>query len=115
MEVEAQRRLPQILVEITDSSLAGEARRAAVQCAKAAGLNESDCGSVAIAVTEMATNIAKHANVGKILCEPVAHNGVSGVRTLSVDKGPGIRDITAAMRDGYSTSGTPGNGLGAVR
>jgi anti-sigma regulatory factor (Ser/Thr protein kinase) len=78
-------------------------------------MSESDCGSVAIAVTEMATNLVKHAGGGKILCQSVAHNGTTGVRTLSLDKGPGIRDIPAAMQDGFSTSGTPGNGLGAVR
>jgi hypothetical protein len=34
---------------------------------------------------------------------------------LALDKGPGIRDITRAMRDGFSTSGTAGEGLGAIQ
>lgn len=103
------------MLEITDSSLAGEARRAAVHCAQSVGMSETDSGSVAIAVTELATNVVKHASGGRILCEPIGHNGSSGLRVLALDKGPGIPDITAAIRDGYSTAGTPGNGLGAVR
>ena len=34
---------------------------------------------------------------------------------LSVDAGPGMTDVPRCLRDGYSTAGTPGNGLGAVR
>jgi hypothetical protein len=37
------------------------------------------------------------------------------VRILGLDKGPGIRDLTTALRDGYSTAGTGGNGLGAIK
>jgi hypothetical protein len=33
---------------------------------------------------------------------------------LAVDAGPGMSDVAACLRDGYSTSGTPGTGLGAV-
>jgi hypothetical protein len=36
------------------------------------------------------------------------------VEALIVDKGPGIADMERALRDGYSTAGTPGTGLGAV-
>ena len=102
-------------MEVADSSHPGQVRRAAVECAELMGLGETDRGAIAIAVTEMATNLVKHAHGGKIICEPVAHNGSKGLRVVSIDKGPGIRDIPNALRDGYSTSGTPGNGLGAVR
>jgi anti-sigma regulatory factor (Ser/Thr protein kinase) len=115
MEVAMQQRLSQIIMEVADPSHAGQARRAAVECAESLGLGESDCGAVAIAVTEMATNLVKHAGVGKIICEPIAHNRTRGLRVVTIDKGPGIRDIANALEDGYSTSGTSGNGLGAVR
>jgi anti-sigma regulatory factor (Ser/Thr protein kinase) len=115
MEVEAQQRPGQTLVEVTELSVAGEARRAAVQCAESLGMDEIDRGRVAIGVTELATNLVKHAGTGKLVYEPVSDNGDSGIRVLCVDKGPGIRDISAALRDGYSTSGTSGSGLGAVR
>ena len=105
----------QFATEIGDPSRAGEARRAAVACAEQTKLSESDTGGVAIAVTELATNLVKHAGGGKMLCETLASDGTSGVRIIAVDKGPGIRNITSALEDGYSTAGTPGNGLGAVR
>jgi anti-sigma regulatory factor (Ser/Thr protein kinase) len=103
------------MVEITDQSSAGEARRAAVACATSIGMNETDRGKISIAVTELATNVVKHAKFGKILCEPVAQDGICGLRILALDKGPGISNVSAALKDGYSTAGTPGTGLGAVR
>lgn len=105
----------QLITEIADAWHAGEARRVAVECATSIGMDETDRGRIAIAVTEMATNLAKHAGHGKILCESVGNNGSQGLRILALDKGPGIRNITAALEDGYSTYGSCGNGLGAVK
>jgi hypothetical protein len=45
----------------------------------------------------------------------IQRNGASGVELIALDKGPGMVDVDACMRDGYSTAGTPGNGLGAIR
>ena len=115
MEIAVHERSSQCLVEISDLSHVGGARRVAVHCAEKAVLSETDRGAVAIAVTELATNIIKHASAGSILCEPIAHNELCGLRILAFDKGPGIIDITRALEDGYSTSGTAGSGLGAVR
>jgi anti-sigma regulatory factor (Ser/Thr protein kinase) len=106
---------PQLVTEIVDSSHAGEARRLAVEVATSIGMNETERGKVAIAVTEMGTNLVKHAQHGKLLCESVRNNGAWGLRILSVDKGPGIPNVAAALEDGYSTYGSSGNGLGAVR
>jgi anti-sigma regulatory factor (Ser/Thr protein kinase) len=114
MEIGAQPRV-QWLREIVDASQAGEARRVAVECATSNGMNETDCGKVAIAVTEMATNLVKHARDGKILCESVGRNGNLGLRVIAIDKGPGIHNVSAALQDGYSTYGSNGNGLGAIR
>lgn len=105
----------QVLLHIHDASLAGEARRIAVRLAEEIGMEESDRGAVAIVVTEMATNIVKHAGRGSIVYEQLATNGLRGIRVLAIDKGPGIRNISTALEDGYSTAGTSGSGLGAVR
>jgi len=107
--------LSQFVVEVSDPTHAGAARRAATRCAELINMEESDCGAVAIAVTEMATNVVKHAKVGRIVCERVVQNGAQGLRVLCLDKGPGILDITTALKDGYSTSQTSGNGLGSVK
>ena len=34
---------------------------------------------------------------------------------MALDRGPGMADVAACLRDGYSTGGTSGNGLGAVK
>ncbi len=106
---------PQVAFELSDSSHAGEARRAVVRCAEQIGMSETDRGSLAIAVTELATNVLKHANHGKLMCETLTQNGSRGLRVISLDTGPGIRDLQKALQDGYSTAGSNGSGLGAVR
>src|ERR1051325_485058 len=104
-----------MLIEIRDSSHAGEARREAALYAEEVGLNESDSGALAIVVTEMGTNLVKHARDGSIIVSKFGNNGTQAVRVMSLDKGPGIRDLTAALEDGHSTVGTMGSGLGAIR
>lgn len=105
----------QFAVDLRDQSHAGQARRMVGRYAEDLNFGETDRGAVAIAVTEMATNVLKHAGNGKLICEPISNNGSGGLRILAVDSGPGIRDMASAMQDGYSTAGTPGNGLGAVK
>lgn len=114
MEIAANRKT-QFLVDILDASHVGQARRLVLEYATSLGMNENDRGKIAIASTEMATNLIKHADQGKLLCEELVRNGASGLRLLSLDHGPGIRDVGAALEDGYSTYGSSGSGLGAVR
>jgi anti-sigma regulatory factor (Ser/Thr protein kinase) len=104
----------QILLQIDDRTQVGEARRAAVEMAEALGLGATQGGKVALAVTEAATNIVKHAGTGKILLGPLMRAGAVGLEILALDRGPGIANVTASMRDGYSTSGSMGAGLGAL-
>lgn len=100
-------------IAIEDSSQVGEARRSAAAIAAVVGLNETDAGKVAILATEAATNIAKHAGRGEIMLRSIDSAGVRGVELIAIDSGPGIPDIDRALRDGYSTAGTSGAGLGA--
>lgn len=104
-----------MIIRVTDLTHAGEARRQAALAAEKSGLDESARGALAIVVTEMATNLVKHARNGTMLIESVGNNGTSGIRVLGLDQGPGIRDVRAALRDGYSSAGTAGNGLGAIK
>lgn len=96
-----------------DPSRVGEARRHAAVLAGECGLDETAAGRLAIIVTELATNLIKHARLGRLF--------VSGrparreVEVLAVDEGPGIADVERSLRDGFSTAGTSGTGLGAVR
>ena len=102
------------IVSIGDPSGASEARRAAGQRAGAVGFDETAAARVALIATELATNLVKHAGGGSILFG--ADDETSGqVHLLAMDKGPGIRSVPAAMEDGFSTAGSPGTGLGAIR
>ena len=100
-------------VAIGDTSQVGEARRAAVSLAIAAGLDEAERGRLALIISEAAMNVARHGGGGEILLRALSDER-AGVEMIAVDKGSGISDLDAAMRDGYSTRGTAGGGLGAM-
>ena len=104
-----------MLIKVGDASHAGEARREAIACAEEIQLDESEQGALAIVVTEMVTNLVKHSRDGSIIISKVGSNGNQAVRVLALDKGPGIRNLSAALEDGHSTAGTRGTGLGAIR
>lgn len=104
-----------MLIPVTERSQSGDARRRAVALAEDLRLDQACCGAVALAATEMATNLVKHAGGGHLLLQRVGNNGDSGVRIISVDKGPGIRDIGRALSDGPSSTGSLGSGLGAIQ
>jgi len=105
------------LVAVEEASQIGEARRAAMAVATAAGLGEAERGTLAVVVTELATNLARHARRGRVLLSAVRRGagGAAGVEVLALDEGPGIANVARAMEDGFSTGGTAGAGLGAVR
>ncbi len=104
----------QLLIEVADRSQVGEARRAAVGMAESLAFSETQAGKVALAVTEAATNIVKHAGSGKVLLAPLLRANAVGLEILALDSGPGMVDVEASMRDGYSSAGSMGAGLGAL-
>jgi anti-sigma regulatory factor (Ser/Thr protein kinase) len=97
-----------------DPSQTGNARRQALSLAAAMDFDELRQGQLGIIVTEAARNIAAHAGQGEIILSGWTYNRIAGIDMLALDKGQGIENISAAMEDGYSTAGTPGNGLGAI-
>ena len=103
------------MFEVAESSRVGEARRAAMALARELGLGETEAAEVGIVVTEAATNLVKHARSGVLLIRALEHGQHCGVEVLAVDQGKGIADIEGCLRDGCSTVGTPGTGLGAIR
>jgi anti-sigma regulatory factor (Ser/Thr protein kinase) len=101
------------LVGVSEISQVGQARRLAAFWAADAGWNESDVGRLGLAVTEIATNLCKHARNGRLL---LGHDPRSDLfECMSIDDGPGMRDVEASFRDGHSTSGSSGIGLSAIR
>ncbi|WP_062646306.1 ATP-binding SpoIIE family protein phosphatase [Streptomyces maremycinicus] len=96
------------------ASLAVAARGAAAALARRVGLSGHRSAEVALAVTEAATNVQRHAVDGALLLRVVRSGDEAGVEFLTVDSGPGMPDVRAALADGVSSAGTLGIGLGAV-
>jgi anti-sigma regulatory factor (Ser/Thr protein kinase) len=101
----------QVLLKVTESSQVAAARRRAIELAEGAGLDETDAGKVGLLVTELGTNLVKHAIAGQLI---VRTPGENVVEVMSLDRGPGIANVSACLRDGFSTTGSPGTGLGAL-
>ncbi|MDF3301458.1 anti-sigma regulatory factor [Streptomyces tropicalis] len=97
-----------------DVALAAAARRQAGQLARSICLDEERVARVELCVTEMATNLLKHAEDGAIALRVVRDRDRAGVECLAVDNGPGIDDVRGALRDGMSAAGSLGIGLGAI-
>jgi anti-sigma regulatory factor (Ser/Thr protein kinase) len=105
--------------EIAEASQTAFARRATCELARGLGFDETTSGELAIVVTECATNLLKHAQHGELLVRPLVDNGTPGtlqhgIEVLSIDQGPGIADLHRCFQDGYTTAGSPGNGMGAI-
>lgn len=99
---------------VHDVSQVAEARRGAAALAQRLGFTDEEAGRVAIVATELATNLVKHGRGGELLVGAFEDGSGEGVECLALDKGPGMADVDACLRDGYSTTGTAGTGLGAV-
>jgi anti-sigma regulatory factor (Ser/Thr protein kinase)/serine/threonine protein phosphatase PrpC len=104
-------------LRVEDSSHPGEARRLAAQLSRALGFDEARSGQVALVVTELATNLVKHTAGagGELVFSPMIDGAAVGLDILSLDQGPGIVNIAESLRDGHSTAGSLGTGLGAIR
>jgi anti-sigma regulatory factor (Ser/Thr protein kinase) len=100
-------------LNIDHPSQTAEARRRSRALAVEHGFNETAAEKVAIVTTEAATNLLKHAGSGELVlgASRVADSWLIDI--LALDRGPGMSPIACSV-DGYSTSGTPGNGLGAM-
>jgi anti-sigma regulatory factor (Ser/Thr protein kinase) len=101
-------------VAVREPADVGEARRQAADLARALGFEPTPAGQLALGVNEAGSNIVKHASDGLMLLRAVQHAQLPAVEVLAVDRGPGIANLAECMRDGYSTAGSAGTGLGAL-
>jgi anti-sigma regulatory factor (Ser/Thr protein kinase) len=101
-------------VAVNDLSGAAEARRLARTMANDAHLSEVDTGRAAIVASEAATNLVKHANGGEVIVRMTTSAGDPVLDILAIDRGPGMANLAECLRDGFTTAGTAGHGLGAV-
>lgn len=88
------------------------ARNEVRQLAGALGFRLIDQTRLATVTSELARNVVKYGGSGRLIAQPTsAGDGRDGLRLIFEDSGPGIADIEAAMRDGFSTGRGLGKGL----
>jgi len=100
---------------IDEETKVGEARRQASVIAQVHGLDSIEVGRVAIATTELATNLLRHGGGGELLLQAITYADSTLIEVLAIDRGKGMANVDLCMTDGFSTAGSAGAGLGAVR
>jgi anti-sigma regulatory factor (Ser/Thr protein kinase) len=102
-------------MEVADDAQVGAARRAVHSFAKRAGFTERELAEIDIVVQEIGTNAVRYATGGGTIHFAAPLGAEPGLELIYWDKGPGIPDIEKAVRDGVTTGGSLGAGLGAIR
>jgi anti-sigma regulatory factor (Ser/Thr protein kinase) len=101
-------------LRVEDASAVSACRNAGVALADRLQFPAARADQLALAVTEAASNLYKHAHQGSLLLSVNRDANQPGIELVTIDTGPGMRNVRAAMRDGHSTAGTLGIGLGAI-
>jgi len=102
-------------VEIRSSDDVVRVRQVARTLALGAGLSLVDQTKIITAASELARNTLDYGGGGSVLAEVVEVAGRRGLRLTFEDKGPGIADIEAALKDGYTSGKGMGLGLGGAK
>lgn len=92
-----------------------KARQLVRDSAIAQGLSLVDQTKLVTAASEIARNTLVHGGGGQMRLETLNDGTRRGIRITFSDQGPGIADIALAMKDGYSTAGGLGLGLGGTK
>ena len=90
-------------------------RQAVRQRAVELGFSLVDQTKIVTAASELARNTLQHGGGGQAIVEIVSDGPRRGIRLVFEDSGPGIVDVSQAMKDGYSTAGGLGLGLSGAR
>ena len=105
----------EIRVPIADDSDLVAARSEGRALAGRLGFSRTDATMIATAISEVGRNILVHAGQGEIELRPALEGNRTGLVVVARDQGPGIRDVAAALRDGYGTKNGLGLGLPGSR
>jgi serine/threonine-protein kinase RsbT len=107
--------LKQETVPIATSSDVVLARQKVRQWAIEMKFTLVDQTKLVTAASELARNALEHGKGGRMVIEQVENSIKSGLKLVFEDRGPGINDVSAALRDGYTTGGGMGLGLGGSK
>ena len=100
---------------VSDRSFTAGVKKDIHRLAVNAGFAQRKIDEIDILVSELTSNLIKHAREGEILAGIVNDRQGTMLELISVDNGPGIVDPERMMQDGISTKGTLGHGLGAIK
>ena len=101
-------------LEVREASQVAEVRRLAAELGRAEKLSVEESGRLALVATEASTNLVKYGKRGTVTLTRYVDQAQRGVQLIAVDSGPGFADFLTASRDGNSTSGSLGIGLGVI-
>src|SRR4051812_34623326 len=90
-------------------------RTAVRQAAVAQGLSLIEQTKIVTAASELARNALDYGGGGAVAIEPVSNGARHGLRLTFSDEGPGIANIEQALKDGFTTGGGLGLGLGGAK
>ena len=90
-------------------------RQVTRQWAVALGFSLVDQTKIVTAASELARNTFVHGGGGTARLEELTDGSRRGLRLTFEDKGPGIADVSQALRDGYTSGSGLGLGLGGAR
>jgi len=79
------------------------------------GFSLVDQTKIVTAASELARNAMVYGGGGEVAVQPVTEGLRRGLRLVFSDQGPGIADVALAMKDGYTTGGGLGLGLGGAK
>ncbi|UOR10316.1 anti-sigma regulatory factor [Halobacillus amylolyticus] len=91
------------------------ARQVGRDIARKVGFGTVDQARIATAISELARNIYLYAGTGKVCFEALENMNQKGLSIVAIDDGPGIKELSRVMEDGFSTSGGLGAGLPGVK
>lgn len=104
-----------VVVEIRSSEHVSVARKQVHASAVAIGLSTLEVTKFVTAASELARNVLVHGGGGTMTMCKVQRDGKPGLQLDFEDQGPGIADVSLALRDGYTTANSLGLGLGGAK
>ena len=102
-------------LEVRTSDDVVRARQVTRSLALEAGLSLVDQTKIVTAASELARNMLDYGGGGVVLLHLVENGARRGLRLIFEDHGPGIADIEAALKDGFTSGKGMGLGLGGSR
>ncbi|MGE5178589.1 MAG: anti-sigma regulatory factor [Bacteroidota bacterium] len=103
------------ILEVRSSQDVVAVRQMVREWAVGAGFSLVDQTKIVTAASELARNTLTHGGGGSVRLEVLNDGSRRGLRVVFEDQGPGIPDVEQAMRDGFTTAGGLGLGLGGAK